>query len=90
MSTGGGGWSLPFGNPVKNYFSRIVISTRFKKYAPDSLVSVCVATMVGLIFILCSLGPLLIQVSFRRVPARRALRFLLITAARRSTELGLL
>lgn len=66
MSNDESGWSgRLLSHSVKSYLSGVMIHTRLRKWtglAPDSLVTICVTIMVILIFLLCSLGPTLIQV----------------------------
>lgn len=40
-----------------------LVTFKLKKYAPDTLPTICVFIMIGLMFILCSLGPHLVELS---------------------------
>lgn len=40
-----------------------LVTFKLKKYAPDTLPTICVFIMIGLMFILCSIGPHLVELS---------------------------
>lgn len=48
---------------IKNYLPQVDMDSRLRRYGPEALVTICVFTMTLLIFILCFLGPPLLQVS---------------------------